>query len=82
MSEHKVKIEREVATALWKPAGSLLEGIHARPAYANSFLPLDVKVPLDAFQDGAGRNLCEFFGLHLVQASAIGPTFGDELARE
>src|SRR5882724_500179 len=44
------------------------------------FLTLDVKVPLNALQHGAGRNLRQFFGFYLVQASAVHPAFGDELA--
>ena len=44
------------------------------------FLPLDMKVPVNAFQDSTGRNLRQFSGLHFVQASAVHPAFGDELA--
>ena len=44
------------------------------------FLPLDVKVSVDALKHRAGRNLRQFFRLYLVQAAAVDPAFRDELA--
>jgi hypothetical protein len=37
-------------------------------------------MPVDALQDGSGRNLRQFFRLHLMQASAIHAAFREKPA--